>query len=841
MFNVPGGDNYYLGQNSGLNSGNTWWLRPGGDWGASVDSGVAVATPGGRLVTAIDTDTGMLYFWNNPDGDDFFDREDGGSADGMLGSSKFNGTFGHFHMNSLGDAVYDNIIVGTEGADVGMDVTGTNTGGVVVFDDTFRVIEMDVAADRMNMEIVCSAGLTYQMDSAEALDSIWTPCSGTATDFCTTMTLAGTNAVSTSGMRMFRVRELPAIPFTPEKAFVRGGQFTDLLLPLPIVSALTTNGLWGTSDVLPRDPDLGIEEQGWLYWGGNPIKDVDGKYYLAVARWPLGGHWQYDSEVVLCVSDRPVGPYTVQSVIFEQGHNPEVLRLTDGTYLLHTMWGECHTAPTMAGPWTESAQNMTLSTRGFLESSNMGSNLTTEYRPDGSIILMTKTGDVGISNTGPYGPYKIVATTTYDSTTGYAEDPVIWRSRHQYHAIYNHEQDKRSRYMRSLDGVYWIHDPGVAYSPVRVYTDGTISAWDQAERPKVVQDEFGRATYMAFGTHEDTDPHHAKNLTVPLVVEKLISITDTQPITETTSNVTLRIQAETDFSPVTDLDIASLRFGAAPIVNVGEGCTVASSVADGDDLLVTFTGNIGLSHNDYDLKLLGRTTTDDLVFGYALLPGVAETPATLISLPLTISGSTTKTLTTTIENCGLEASLPAKAVIYIYNDTGRSKVQEVDIPALAPYETTPVSVSLGSVTGTNEYVVVIPGNRSGEEYWRMVDHNDAAVVFSDRWVEIPFANPDCFMDSEKAGSSNGDYVTFTFTGTRARIYGQLGSGMGQCAVFIDGAYVETINCHFAPRFHSKLYQTIELPEGTHTLGLKKVSGGDVILDSFAFESASNAP
>ena len=44
------------------------------------------------------------------------------------------------------------------------------------------------------------------------------------------------------------------------KSFARGGQFKDLILPVPIFDDLETDGIWGDPNVLPRDKQSGIED-----------------------------------------------------------------------------------------------------------------------------------------------------------------------------------------------------------------------------------------------------------------------------------------------------------------------------------------------------------------------------------------------------------------------------------------------------------------------------------------------------------------------------------------------------------------------------------------------------
>jgi len=633
--------------------------------------------------------------------------------------------------------------------------------------------------------------------------------------------------------------------------FVRGGQFKDLILPMPIINGLESEGIWGNENVIPRDKDNGIEDNEWCYWGGNPIKGKDGNYHIAICRWPEStGHmgW-FESEVAHCVSDNPFGPYQITKTIVKKAHNPEVLKLPDGVFALHTMNNHVYTSERMPGPWKRIGR-MSMDSRGFTPSNRMGSNLTSEYRPDGSIVLMLKNGYIAISNTGILGPYKMMSIHNYSRATGYPEDPVIWRSRHQYHCVYNHAQDRRSAYMRSLDGVHWKNEYGLPYdASTTFYTDGTKNTWYKFERPKVVQDDLGRATHLSLaimdvakGADKGNDNHSSKNMVMSLVTEKAISIVGDSPITKGTKSIVLRIEAEKGFFPKKDLDIDSLRFGSDSVVNHGGGCTAKSTQVVGKDLFVTFTGQHGLTHLDFDFKLIGKTKNGDLVFGYALLPGKSTTAASLIALPITIKDvNGKKVLESVIENCGLEESKAQSVFVYEYNSKGRQMIKEVQLSPITPYQKTHVAVVLDDpASDENEYEVVAPG--TVHEYWRMVNHIDPSVDFVGTWQNNPEADDNCFMNSEKVSETFGDSVMFTFHGTRARAYGRLGRQMGTFEVFVDGAHLETIRCNYAPNTHIKLFQTPLLAQGKHQLALKKVQAdfnGPVAIDSFSYESVHN--
>ena len=92
----------------------------------------------------------------------------------------------------------------------------------------------------------------------------------------------------------------------------------DYFLPMPIHGALTTNA-WGARNVLPRDPQNGLEDvtlKHWCYWDGKIIQAQDGKYHMFASRWDQGlGHGGWGtSKAVHAVSDTPTGPYLDQGL-----------------------------------------------------------------------------------------------------------------------------------------------------------------------------------------------------------------------------------------------------------------------------------------------------------------------------------------------------------------------------------------------------------------------------------------------------------------------------------------------------------------------------------------------
>lgn len=641
------------------------------------------------------------------------------------------------------------------------------------------------------------------------------------------------------------------VPYKPNKEIVHGGQFKDLILPTPIIGKLTSKDIWGGENVLPRDIKNGVEDNEWCYWGGNPMQGNDGKYHIAICRWrEETGHWGWPkSEVGHAVSKQPAGPYKVTGTLLKKGHNPEVIQLNNGRYVLHLSGGNFYTSEKLDRPW-DLLGKIKIDTRGHKGLSHLNTNLTGVQRKDGSFLFFTKRGDVMISNTGLLGPYLMVSVHNYDRYSGYPEDPVIWKSRHQYHVIFNHAVDKKSVYMRSLDGITWIIEPGEPYDKsIFRYTDGTKNEWCKFERPKVIQDELGRATHLSLAVmdvekHLDlgNDNFSSKNTIMPLVVEKVVEISNTELITPETKVVKIRIQKEGDFNPIEELDINTLRLGAANAINYGSGTKSISSEADNGDLIVSFDwAGTKLSGNDYDLKLLGETTKGKIIFGYALLPGNAENPAALASLPIKIEDRNgANVLVSAVENWGLKSSDSCTAKLFKLSEQKREVVKEFDVPALKPYEAFKIEFPVEEIENT-EYEVVIVDLKRELNFWNKVDDTNYTVVFSGNWNKNK-TGKDIYMRSEQVSSQKGASATFFFSGTQARCYGNISKLMGGCEIYIDDNYIEKIQCYFGADIHNTvIYQTEVLPEGLHKLELR-VTGkhykgnelGPVAIDAFSY-------
>lgn len=430
---------------------------------------------------------------------------------------------------------------------------------------------------------------------------------------------------------------------------VRGASFSDLILPMPIHRQLRSD-VWGAEHVRPRDPDNGVEDPFWSYWGGKVIRDPsDGRYHINVVRWPEDdrkGHWAWPySTTAHAVSDTPTGPFKiVDEIAYDYhdglGHNANIIPLNDGRYAMYSLieWKPMIlTADTMNGPWKLEGEIEIQYDNPLVDKPRTyryRNNLTGVQCDDGSFLMVTKAGAVMHSTTGILGPYEVLTrdvnhnpTVPRHLKTNY-EDPAFWYDGVQYHMMINANGTRRAIYLRSLDGINWKFETGFAFTPTcTVYEDGTRTFWYKVERPNVLQDEYGRATHLSLAVMDvpkaddyGNDSHSSKHLVIPLTVPRRLTMLNKDPVGAEIRRIEVLIHSEEGFDAQENLDLESLRFGASEEVNFGRGCRVAATERHGDDLILVFDGaGNGIGDQNFAGKLIGTTTYGELVVGYARL------------------------------------------------------------------------------------------------------------------------------------------------------------------------------------------------------------------------------
>jgi hypothetical protein len=478
---------------------------------------------------------------------------------------------------------------------------------------------------------------------------------------------------------------------------VYGAKFLDRFLPMP--QGKLSENVWGAKGTTPRYTDNGIEDATYSYWGGNIVRGDDGKYHFFVCGWlensPKGHAEWPNSYVFHAISDNLVGPFKINNII-GKGHNPEIFRAKNGQYVLYVMDGR-YVANKIDDTWSYGKFDFNKRDRRIIEGL---SNLTFAPREDGSVLMVCRGGGVWISKDG-LSPYnQLTDKRVYPAVEGHFEDPVVWRDHVQYHLVVNDWYGRIAFYLRSKDGVKWVVDPGEAYIPgISKHEDGKVEEWFKYERMKVFQDEYGRAIQANFavidtlkGEDKPNDNHSSKNISIPLNPGLLLAILDKQPITPSTKTIRVQIFAEKGFNPHTDIDIQSLRFGASTEVNLGKGCKVKNTEKSGNDLIVTFdAAGHGIATDEFAPKLIGKTSSGLLLYGYARLPYLNYLePILSATVPRFIFRPQSVDLSVEVENFGQVASPETALKLTVDKEGNTFEIGKTNIPALEAYEKTNV-------------------------------------------------------------------------------------------------------------------------------------------------------
>ncbi|MUH34304.1 hypothetical protein D9O36_00470 [Zobellia amurskyensis] len=486
---------------------------------------------------------------------------------------------------------------------------------------------------------------------------------------------------------------------------VLGGRFMDRFLPMPDLGGITSD-TWGSKNVIPRDINNGIESPLWSYWGGNTLlQKEDGKYHLFVCRWPENaekGHMSYhDSRVVHGVSESPFGPFKIAGEV-GHGHNPTWYVTKKGRYVLYVI-DKYYVAQHINGPWREGEFEFDKRDRKTSNASNFMHNCTFAQREDGSFLMVNRHGYPYFSKNGLAKWNMIGEKSVYPPVEGKYEDPVVWKDHVQYHLIVNDWLGRIAWYLRSKDGVDWKVEPGEAYMPgISVHENGINEGWHKYERIRILQDEKGRAIAANFAVidtlkYEDlpNDNHSSKLIVVPLRKEKLLTVLNDKKITSSTKEIRLKIEAENDFNPQTDIDLGSLRFGASEEVNFGKGSKISRSEKSGKDLILVFDGKgNGLTDDNFAGKLLGKDKNGKLLFGYTRLPEVEYlNPILSARAPVFKKTASGYDIAVKVENFGQVTSTSTNLKLTLVNDGKEQILASGTISPIKPFQETTVSLS----------------------------------------------------------------------------------------------------------------------------------------------------
>lgn len=529
------------------------------------------------------------------------------------------------------------------------------------------------------------------------------------------MTLVTAGIFVVSAMAQIVNRKRPA----EWRQLVKGGRFIDRFLPMP--DGMRQAHIWGADGVLNRYVDNGIEMPGMSFWGGKILKTSDGKYHLYVCGWPESspkGHMFWPKSTVYhAVCDNPIGPFKIVNSV-GKGHNPEAFRLKDGRVAVYVIDGYYMADSEKSLIWTYGQFNFDARDRKIIEGL---SNLTFARRQDDSYLMVCRGGGIWISKDGLSTYNQLTDKRIYPDIDGRFEDPVVWRDSLQYHLIVNDWLGRIAYYERSKDGLHWVVEQGEAYMPgVSFHRDGSVEHWFKYERPKVFQDEQGRACQMNFAVIDTikwndlpNDKHSSKNISVPLNRGMLLTVLNKREITASTRTIEVRITAEKDFDPQKEVDVPSLRFGSYMEVNFGRGCKPLRTRMDDRDLIVVFNGKgNGITADEFAPKMIGRDRNGQLLYGYARLPYVDYRPA-ILSARRPVYNSKDGNLKVEIQNFGLSASKETEVVV----SDNDSVIARKKIMSIQPYGRMSVDWQNVRLTGSKHSYVIrfMVGGRQTDE------------------------------------------------------------------------------------------------------------------------------
>jgi hypothetical protein len=474
------------------------------------------------------------------------------------------------------------------------------------------------------------------------------------------------------------------------EGMVMGGQFIHRFLPLKPNGPLRSD-VWGVDAVKPRDVANGVEDTEFSYWCTSVVKGPDGKYHNFVVRWRENspkGHFEWpNSDVVRAIGPGPTGPFKIVEEI-GKGHNVTAYQAKDGTWILYIING-CYRGPSLEGPWTRGKLDFDTRGRGGVDMSNC----TFAQRSDGSYMMVSRTGEIWISKNGNHAPYRRVSNRSVYPAVRAArfEDPVVWKDDVQYNLIVNDWFGRAAYYLRSRDGIRWDWDQGLAYGPgIFRHEDGRIEDWHKIERPRVVQDERGRATHMLFAVIDDAkevdkpnDIHSSKAIGVEIASPRTVHVR------QQGDRFFVTLESEPGFDPGKDIDPASLRFGAPSRVDFGKTAAPLSIEVRGNRLTAEFSAaDCGFQPTDRTAKLLARDRKNGFVFGYAALPDEPAEYPLLSAHGLIKAGPieiAMRELTVAVENFGLAKSAATEVKLLI-RPAGREPLTvTASLPSLAPY------------------------------------------------------------------------------------------------------------------------------------------------------------
>ena len=151
----------------------------------------------------------------------------------------------------------------------------------------------------------------------------------------------------------------------------------------------------------------------------------------------------------------------------------------------------------------------------------------------------------------------------------------------------------------------------------------------------------------------------------------------------------------------------------------------------------------------------------------------------------------------------------------------------------------------GVPKGTSfQYTVVVSdgyGNSTSFQDGTLINNDDGRITYKgSSWKKVKGRSdkyPDFGRDIHRT-KKNGNYLTFTFTGTSITLLAERGYNLGTAQVSIDGEPATTIDMKYVGKtnsyryYQAEVYKRTGLSNGKHTIKITKAGGTYLIIDAF---------
>jgi hypothetical protein len=114
-----------------------------------------------------------------------------------------------------------------------------------------------------------------------------------------------------------------------------------------------------------------------------------------------------------------------------------------------------------------------------------------------------------------------------------------------------------------------------------------------------------------------------------------------------------------------------------------------------------------------------------------------------------------------------------------------------------------------------------------------VNDTDPDITYTGSWSSSSGRGLGDLYNDVHVTTTNGDSVSYTFTGTGIDVLSETNSDEGDIDVYVDGAKVQTVSAAGSPRLAQQVVASVSgLTKGQHTIKLVKTGGTYMLIDGF---------